>query len=96
MVANVITVSRIFFSLSLFLLSPSTVSFGVLYVLCGATDVPLTVPLFDESIMAWVVCAVATVAAIEESVMPKEKMSILFSKTAVKNPKRKRDDIIIR
>ena len=39
MIANCITVSRILFSLSLFLLSPSSVPFEVLYVLCGVSDV---------------------------------------------------------
>ena len=39
MIANCITVSRILFSLSLFLLSPSSVPFAVLYLLCGVSDV---------------------------------------------------------
>ena len=39
MIANCITVSRILFSLCLFLLSPSSVPFAVLYLLCGVTDV---------------------------------------------------------
>ncbi len=39
MFANCITVSRILFSLCLFLLSPSSVPFTVLYLLCGVTDV---------------------------------------------------------
>ena len=39
MIANCITVSRILFSLCLFFLSPSSVSFTVLYLLCGLTDV---------------------------------------------------------
>ena len=39
MIANCITVSRILLSLCLFLLSPSSVPFAVLYLLCGATDV---------------------------------------------------------
>ena len=39
MIANGITVSRILFSLCLFLLSPSSVPFVVLYLLCGLTDV---------------------------------------------------------
>ena len=39
MIANCITVSRILFSLSLFLLSPSSIPFAVLYLLCGVTDV---------------------------------------------------------
>ena len=39
MIANAITVSRIPFSLCLFFLSPSSVLFAVLYLLCGVTDV---------------------------------------------------------
>ena len=39
MIANIITVSRIFLSLCLFVLSPSSVPFAVLYLLCGVTDV---------------------------------------------------------
>ena len=39
MIANCITVSRILFSLCLFFLSPSSVPFTVLYLLCGLTDV---------------------------------------------------------
>ena len=39
MTANCITVSRILFSLAMFLFPPSSVPFAVLYVLCGVTDV---------------------------------------------------------
>ena len=39
MIANCVTVSRILFSLCLFFLSPSSVPFTVLYLLCGLTDV---------------------------------------------------------
>ena len=39
MIANIVTFSRILFSLCLFLLSPSSVPFAVLYLLCGVTDV---------------------------------------------------------
>lgn len=39
MIANIITVSRILFSLSLFVLSPSSIPFAALYLLCGVTDV---------------------------------------------------------
>lgn len=39
MLADIITVSRILFSLLLFILSPSTYAFSVLYILCGVSDV---------------------------------------------------------
>lgn len=39
MLANFVTISRILFSLALFFLSPSSTSFGILYLLCGVTDV---------------------------------------------------------
>ena len=39
MIANIITVSRILFSLCLFAISPSSPPFAVLYLLCGITDV---------------------------------------------------------
>ncbi|MBQ0101393.1 MAG: CDP-alcohol phosphatidyltransferase family protein [Firmicutes bacterium] len=39
MVADVITVSRILFSVCLFAFSPSSVPFAVLYLLCGISDV---------------------------------------------------------
>ena len=39
MIANCITVSRILFSLAMIVLSPSSIPFVVLYVLCGVTDV---------------------------------------------------------
>ena len=39
MIADIITVSRILFSLCLLLLSPLSVPFAVLYLLCGVTDV---------------------------------------------------------
>ena len=39
MIANIITVSRILFSLAMILFPPSSVPFAVLYLLCGATDV---------------------------------------------------------
>lgn len=39
MIADGITFSRILFSLSLFLLPPTSVSFAELYFLCGVTDV---------------------------------------------------------
>ena len=39
MIANIITVSRILFSLAMILFPPSSVPFEVLYVLCGLTDV---------------------------------------------------------
>lgn len=39
MIANIITVSRILFSLLMFAFSPFSYSFTALYVLCGITDV---------------------------------------------------------
>lgn len=39
MIANCISCSRILFSISLFVLSPSSVPFAVLYLLCGLSDV---------------------------------------------------------
>lgn len=38
-IANLLSVSRIVFSLLLLMISPSSFSFTVLYLLCGATDV---------------------------------------------------------
>lgn len=39
MIADIITLSRIVFSLLLFMLSPSSLSFFALYLLCGISDV---------------------------------------------------------
>ena len=39
MIANIITVSRILFSLVMIVFPPSSVPFAVLYLLCGVTDV---------------------------------------------------------
>ena len=39
MIANIITVSRILFSLVMIVFPPSSVAFAVLYLLCGVTDV---------------------------------------------------------
>ena len=39
MIANIITVSRMIFSVLLFAFSPSSLLFQVLYILCGVTDV---------------------------------------------------------
>lgn len=39
MIANIITISRILFSLCLFILSPYSALFAGLYFLCGVTDV---------------------------------------------------------
>ena len=39
MIANIITGSRILLSLSLFVISPTSISFTLLYLLCGVTDV---------------------------------------------------------
>ena len=39
MIANIITVSRILFSLAMILFPPSSVPFSALYLLCGVTDV---------------------------------------------------------
>ena len=39
MIANIITFSRILFSLAMLVLSPCSVSFAVFYLLCGVTDV---------------------------------------------------------
>ena len=39
MIANIVTVSRILLSLFLLFLSPHSVPFGVIYLLCGVTDV---------------------------------------------------------
>ena len=39
MIANILTVSRMIFSLLLLVLPPSSSSFAALYLLCGATDI---------------------------------------------------------
>ena len=38
MIANIITVSRMLFSLSLLAFSPTSYTFAALYLLCGVTD----------------------------------------------------------